>query len=328
MVTLFPNLIQSSGNFKFVRNFYEQDQEAAEVFVLICYVHSCGVPISFDMIYSYLGDKHYTYKQMYGIIERAGGLVKNYDDTLISAFKLQRGQDYYKCRSRFLAEKIISSTISHESLFGDVLFKFASDIPTFKICAYDIFRRNGYDADWAFKAFVVKRKDANGNIVFDDRGDGQKYYSICAENDDSEYIYQQAALYFSKMKKYKLAYEWIDKAKNIANYDRFSINNTEAQIKFDANFTIDDAYDELVNSLNIMHESCKSDKRRHIHFCAFAEYAMRFFNKFNDDVATNFLVLAHKYVKNALEEDNARRISRDTKRKLIWLDKSILRLGY
>ena len=46
-------------NFNFVMDFYNKDKEAAEVFLMISYVYACGVPCSFDMVYSYLGDKEY-----------------------------------------------------------------------------------------------------------------------------------------------------------------------------------------------------------------------------------------------------------------------------
>jgi hypothetical protein len=321
MVTLFPNIVKSSGNFKFIRNFYKQDPVAAEVFVLICYIHACGVPASFDMIYSFLGDDQYDYDAMYHIIARAGGLINNYNNESLLTYSLNINQDYYNCRSRFLAEKILESTFLREPIFGDMLLKFASRVPVFKICNYDFFRRTGYDADWAFKAFAVKERNGNAE-KFKDNDRGKKYYTICAENDDSEYIYQQAALYFSKMKCYKIAYEWIDKAKNIAHYDRFSINNTEAQIKFDANFGLDDDHDELVKSLDIMRESCESDKRKHIHFCSFAEYAVRFHERYKND-SLEYLKKAQKYIADALEGNSSQRIARNTRRRLYNISRKI-----
>ena len=105
-------------NFKFIEQFSEQDIEAARVFMVICYVHSCGVPCSFDMIYSFLGDDRYSWREMYNIIERIGGLLKELSNGDIVS--IYYDQDYFICRSRTLAEKIIRSIPEGSEFFRGI----------------------------------------------------------------------------------------------------------------------------------------------------------------------------------------------------------------
>ena len=37
-------------SFNFIKDFYSKSELSAKVFLMICYVHSCGVPCSFDMV--------------------------------------------------------------------------------------------------------------------------------------------------------------------------------------------------------------------------------------------------------------------------------------
>ena len=42
-----------------LRDLYSYDEKATELFLMISYVHSCGVPVSYDMVYSYLEEDDY-----------------------------------------------------------------------------------------------------------------------------------------------------------------------------------------------------------------------------------------------------------------------------
>ncbi len=209
-------------NFKFMTYFWQNDSMAAKVFLMIAYVHACGTPCSFDMVYSFLGDEEYTWEDMFDVLHRVGGLITEASDWFEQYDIIEGLQDYYQCRSRFLAEKIISSIPKGSKVFADVLYEFTKYVPAYKICLYDKFKRSAYDADFAVRAFP--------NIE-----DGLMFYELCAEKDDSEYIYQQAAIYFSRLEDYKNAFAWIEKARNLAHYNRFSIDSTYAKIFFDVN---------------------------------------------------------------------------------------------
>ncbi|MCM1166896.1 MAG: SIR2 family protein [Lachnospiraceae bacterium] len=275
-------------DFKFIEQFAKQDKDAARVFMVVCYVHSCGVPCSFDMIYSFLGNELYTWQEMYNIIERIGGLIKDLSNGEIS---IDYDQDYFICRSRILAEKIISSIPEGSEFFKEVLNDFTEYVPQYKICQYDKFRRYAYDSMLVSKAYK------------DDLCGGGEFYEICSEKDDSEYIFQQAALYFSRYKDYVSAFYWIDKARNISHYNRFSIDSTYAQIYFDANFE-SESEPQLIEALNILKMCCTSDKRKNIHYVAYAKRAIQYFEKFQGTESKDFLLSSDKIISEALLQNN------------------------
>lgn len=260
-----------SVNFNFMKEFVKKDYDSARVFLLICYIHACGVPCSFDMIYSFLGDDNYSWRQMYEIINRAGGLIKEYSEYLGNYDILETLQDYYQCRSRFFAEKIIQSIPRGNKVFAEMLVNFVNNVPPYKICEYDKFKRNGYDADFTCRAFIDTR-------------DGEAFYNYCLERDDSEYIYQQAAIYFSRKKEFKKAFEWIDRASNMTHYNRFSIDSTYAQIYFDVNVGTD--VEQSKKALDILDNCCQNDQRKAIHFTAFAKRVYKFCDLYPKEAST------------------------------------------
>ncbi len=287
ILNLMVNTIKPT-DFGFIKQFINQDKEAAKVFLAVCYVHSCGVPCSFDMLYSFLGDDLYSWKEMYAIIERVGGLIKTLTDDNISFY---HDQDYFTCRSRVLAEKIISSIPKGDPFFREVLEDFTRYVPQYKICQYDKFRRSAYDAQIAQIAYD------------DDLVAGEEFYNLCSGKDDSEYIYQQAALFFSKAKEFTLSFYWIDKAKNFAHYNRFSIDSTYAQIYFDANIE-SKAKAQLEEALSILYTCCRSDKRRNIHIVSFIKRAIKFHHIANNTCSLDYIKKAQEIVDEALNIDN------------------------
>lgn len=295
---ILPNLLATNlraNSFKFMSNFFEKDSDAARVFLMICYVHSCGVPCSFDMVYSFLGDDNYSWNDMMNITKYVGGLIKEYDISFnyFGSYDIEYTlQDYYECRSRFFAEKIIESIPKGNKVFANVLLDFVKNVPPYKICSYDKFKRAGYDADIACRAFI------NAN-------DGKEYYQFCIQNDESEYTYQQAAIYFSRNGQYKEAFSWIDKARNLSHYNRFSIDSTYAKIYFEANKDIDSF--ECKQALDILNNCCTSDKRKSIHFLSFAECALQYdLRYFSEDPQSSYKYIckAINYVDEGLEDSN------------------------
>lgn len=276
-------------NFNFIKKFEEKDLEAAQVFLMVCYVHSCGVPCSFDMIYSFLDDEKYTWQEMFNIVDRIGGLLTDLSFNNEQYPFIDSIQNYYQCRSRYLAEKIINSIPRNDEIFKNVLWKFTKNVPQYKICQYDKFRRSAYDSKIISKAFPYV-------------DEGEEFYLLCSEKDDSEYIYQQAALYFAEFEEYKKAFNWIDKARSLAYYNRFSIDSTYAQIYFDVNIDIDEstAYD----ALKVLEKCCNSDKRRILHVEEFANRAIKFHEKYNDENSKDFIKSALGFVDDSISEKN------------------------
>lgn len=287
-------------DFRFMTHFYEKDAIAAKVFLMIAYVHSCGTPCSFDMVYSFLGDEDYTWQQMFDILDRAGGLIKEATEWLEDYSILEGLQNYYQCRSRFLAEKIIASIPKDSVVLAEVLNEFTKYVPAFKICLYDKFKRSAYDADLAVRAF--------SNI-----DDGRAFYELCAEKDESEYVYQQAAIYFSRQGDYKSAFDWIEKARNLAHYNRFSIDSTYAKIYFDVNLKANQ--EEAEAALNILSDCCTNDKRKSIHFANFAKCCLAYYEEYEDN---SFLPLALQYIEEGLDDQNLS-LSRKNKHELYEL---------
>lgn len=275
-------------NFKFIDSFYAKDPIAAELFLMVCYVHSCGVPCSFDMIFSYLSDE-YTWNEMFDIINRIGGLLTDVSELDSDMLFIDSLQNYYQCRSQFFAEKIINSIPKNNEKLKNVLYKFTENVPQYKICQYDKFRRSAYDASVISKAFP-------------DMNEGKEFYGLCAEKDDSEYIYQQAALYFANGNQYKMAFEWIDKARSFAHYNRFSIDSTYAQIFFDVN--IDADKEQAYNALMILKQCCESDKRRILHIEEFSNRVAIYNNKYCDDNSKELVNYALTIVDESISENN------------------------
>lgn len=93
---------------KMVNEFYHQNPIATELFIMICYVHSCGVPVSFDMIFSYLRDITNDYRKMQQYISEIGKIIIQCGDNSFKFLNVDFDeQDYYQSRSRYFAELII-----------------------------------------------------------------------------------------------------------------------------------------------------------------------------------------------------------------------------
>lgn len=274
-----------------VKEFNSENPIATELFIMICYVHSCGVPVSFDMVYSYLSPITTDYNEVYRYIKEVGKIIVECSDKSFEFLNVNfEEQDYYQSRSRYFAEQIMA-TLPHEpNILKNVLVRFVENIPSFHICRFDIFKRYGFDADFALKAF-------------DDVEEGKKYYEKCALVDDSEYIYQQAALYFSKKKKYTYAFTWIEKARNFALFNRFSIDNTHAIIQFNANIEVED--DNTGNVEKLLEESLEelkicytNDRRKTIHVMSFSNLSIRFYDRYKTDLAIKYLELAKDWLEH------------------------------
>jgi hypothetical protein len=309
-----PSLLASvlkATNFKFIWEFHKKDPVAANVFLMICYVHACGIPCSFDMVYSYLGDETYNWKEMLDAVKRAGGLISDGTSLMQTYDVMELLQDYYQCRSRFFAEKIIGSIPKGKGnrLFAQMLNDFANYVPVYKIYKYDRFRRRGYDADFA-------------HIAFSTVEEGEEFYNICRKKDDSIYIYQQAAIYFSRIGEYKKAFNWIEMARNQIDFDHFSIESTYAKIYFDVNVYADQA--QAIAALKKLEDCCtQRNKRKFIHFVVFARCVLEFHHTYNDEVSVLYIRTALDYVNEGIDSANIA-LSHKNKNELINLKNNLI----
>lgn len=298
-----------------LRDLYSYDKKATELFLMISYVHSCGVPISYDMIYSYLEEDDY--RAVYDDIKSIGKLITecyNQDFGFLGEVSLQ-DQDYYKCRTRYLAELIIQKVPDYK-LMRLVLNRFVERVPIFKICRYDIFKNSAFDAD------IVTR-------YFSKYDEGIEFYRKCLEIEDSAFMYQQIALYASRKRKYSDAFRWIDKAKNCDKRNIFSIRNTHAIILFNANINKENGDGSVVatlhQSLEILKDCYKNDLRKGFHALKFGEFVIKLYDIYGYDEVEKYVETANEWLEIEMASKNngntsikkLRQVKKDIEKKII-----------
>ena len=302
-----------------LRELYSYDKKTTELFLMISYVHSCGVPVSYDMIYSYLEESDY--RDVYKDIKNIGKLITEcYDQDFgfLGDINLD-DQDYYKCRTRYLAELIIKK-VPNYSLMRLMLNKFIERVPIFKICRYDIFKNTAFDADLVTRYFT--RYD-----------EGIAFYKKCLEIEDSAFMYQQIALYASRKRKYSDAFRWIDKAKNCERRNIFSIRNTHAIILFNANIEKENRDGSVIatlhQSLEILKDCYENDLRKGFHARIFGELILKFYEIYGFEEVEKYIETAVEWLdKEILSKKNSnssikkmRQVKRDIERKIVQPNK-------
>ncbi len=294
---------------------YSYDEKATELFLMISYVHSCGVPVSYDMIYSYLEEDDY--REVYKNIKNIGKLIiECYDQDFGFLGELNfDDQDYYRCRTRYLAELIIQNVPNYK-LMRCMLNRFVERVPVFKICRYDIFKSIAFDADLITRYFIKYEE-------------GIEFYKKCLEIEDSAFMYQQIALYASRKRKYSDAFRWIDKAKNCEKRNIFSIRNTHAIILFNANIGKENTDGSVIatlhQSLGILKECYENDLRKGFHARVFGELILKLYEVYGYEEVEKYVEIAIEWLnKEMLSKSNGnssikkmRQVKKDIERKII-----------
>lgn len=302
-----------------VRELYSYDEKTTDLFLMISYVHSRGVPVSYDMIYSYLEEDDY--KKVYDDIKRVGKLITecyNQDFGFLGDIDLN-DQDYYKCRTRYLAELIIEK-VPNNSLMRSVLNKFVERVPAFKICRYDIFKLSAFDADLVTRYFTRYEE-------------GIDFYKKCLEIENSAFMYQQIALYANRRRKYSDAFRWIDIAKNCEKRNIFSIRNTHAIILFNANINKENTDGSVIatlhQSLEILQDCYKNDLRKGFHARIFGELILKLYEVYGYEEVDKYVEMAHDWLEKEMASKNngnssikkMRQIKRNIEEKIILPNK-------
>ncbi len=244
------------------------------------------------MIITLLLSRHYleedNYQDVYRDIKNIGKLITecyNQDFGFLGEISLD-DQDYYKCRTRYLAELIIQKVPNYK-LMRLVLNKFVERVPAFKICRYDIFKNSAFDADIVTRYFIKYE-------------DGIEFYKKCLEIEDSAFMYQQIALYASRKRKYSDAFRWIDKAKNCEGRNIFSIRNTHAIILFNANISKENDDGSVIatlhQSLEILKDCYKNDLRKGFHARIFGELVLKFYETYGYDEVEKYIATANEWL--------------------------------
>lgn len=103
--------------------------------------------------------------------------------------------------------------------------------------------------------------------------------------------FSRGALYLSSKRRYRDAFDWIDRAKILTNDKQFSIRNSHAIIMFDANYDVNtpEATEQLDRSMEILHKCFNDDMRKTFHAKTYADQALRYFQKYNSEKALAYL---------------------------------------
>lgn len=267
----------------FIEKLEDDDEELAEFLVLCAYMHSCRVPLSMEVAYSYFDN--YSYSDVINMRQQLSDFLREDDSNELA----QNSIDGYRPRSSITADAILSYASPH--LLAKVLTTLLEKVTYIKICNYRTFRRWGFDKVIVSKAFPNWR-------------DGKKFYEHAFVYDNrNPYVLQQGALYLSSKKKFREAFDWIDKAKVMTNDKQFSIRNSHAIILFDANYEVEtiEAKEQLERSMEILHKCFNDDMRKTFHAKTYAEQALRYFNKYNNEKAVVYLELSYSWLKEEIK---------------------------
>lgn len=253
--------------------------DVLEAILVTSYVHSCRTPVSMDMLLAYWDG--IDYRDIYDLVDKAGKTLAEYSGTMDDEL-----QDYYKARSLTIAETIMKE--AGPEMKRKMLRRFHENVSPFRIHRYDVFHRRAFDADLFVNAFSNWEE-------------GKEFYQfLYDERDSSPYLLQQAALYLSRMKKYKDAFQMIDRAITVGGRRNYwSIKNSHAIIIFRANANSDEpekVRDILDESMDILVECHRADKRKLFHALTFAHHSLRYWDIYHDDKARNYLMTANHWL--------------------------------
>lgn len=264
----------------------KSDPILLDLLIMSCYMHSCRVPVSFDVTNSFLDDEVSSYEEVMDIMNSLKGMVQETLGNIVDEF--DGDQDYYQPRSQILAETIIRQTRNQH--FKRVFKRFHENVPKHQIPNFYVFKRSGYDAFYVSKAFYNWQE-------------GLEFYENSFGIDRNPFLLQQCSLYLLKKKKYTEAALKIDKALQISRKKIFSVENTHAIVLFKANINSDsndpNIREYLDKSMNILKKCYSEDSRKTYHAVTFAEQSIEYFTKYSDGAAKEYLALSVDWLKEA-----------------------------
>ena len=268
---------------EFICKLEAQDSNLAQFLVLCAYMHASRVPLSMEVAYSYFDE--FSYQKVIEMREQLSDFLKEDDAEELA----QNSIDGYRPRSSIISDSILSNVST--ALLAQVLNTLLDKVSYIKICNFKTFRKWGFD-----KVLVSK--------AFPNWEDGKMFYEKAfLYNNRNPYILQQGALYLSLKKRYNEAFDWIDKAKILTNDKQFSIRNSHAIIMFDANYTIDteDSMEQLDRSMEILQKCFTDDMRKTFHAKTYADQAIRYYKKYNNQKSIEYLRQAQIWIKQEID---------------------------
>ncbi|WP_370677288.1 SIR2 family protein [Pleomorphomonas sp. PLEO] len=273
-----------------------EDHIYGELFVLISYFHRSRVPAAFDAVSSYCGLQGFKIEQIYGLLSHLGALVREYSGAFSSS-----DQDYFAVRSQVFAEAAIDE--SPRDVLRTVVENVLRNISMVKIPHYDVFQRGAFRNEIFARAFPNWK---DGLQIYDD------LFEFSPLEKSKPYIKQQCALYLAQKGKYRDAFDCIDQAVTISGGRIFTIRNTQARIKFEANINVfedDEIYvrDSLFDSMKTLEVCHKSDRRKQSHAEYYAKFAMKLDDRYEDDETYEMLQRAKIWLEEEVKRPGAGR---------------------
>jgi tetratricopeptide (TPR) repeat protein len=263
-----------------VCEFQIAEPAAAEMLVLVAYVHSCGTVLSMDMALGYWREECAGYNEVLELIERVGKLMSEYEGDLS-----EDSQDYYSARSVVVAEAVVSA--ASNSMLKTVLTRFHSNLTTARICRFDVFRRRGYSHRIVGRAF---RKTEEGTA----------FYDFLLDKDNNPYLLQQKALLLGSRNQFDASFAAIDQALSMSRQQNWRIEATHAELLFDANIRFAaeqlNARRQVDKAMELLQRCYLSDRRRALHAFSYSRRALKFNELFGDEAAKAYLAQAEEWL--------------------------------
>lgn len=269
----------------FICRLEKEDVNLAEFLVLCAYMHQSHVPLSMGVAYSYFDNVDY--REVIEMRKALADFLKEDNDELALS-----DIDGFRPRSSIVSDSILSSVSSN--LLGNTLNKLLDKVNYFNICNYNTFHKKAFDKKIISRAFPNWR-------------DGKEFYEKAFLYDnENPYVLQQGALYLSQHKKYQEAFSWIDRAKMLSSDKQFTIRNSHAIILFEANIDVNtaDAMLQLDKSMTILHNCFTDDKRKVFHATTYAEQALLYYRKYNNEKAVDYLKQSEEWLVGELKENS------------------------
>lgn len=264
-----------------------KDERLVQLFLLVCYLHNSRSVTSMDIIYSYFRDEMINYAEMYELIKILSSCLSEYAGEYST-----REQDYFSIRSNLLAEHI--TAIAPQKELACMLTKFHDNVSRYCIPNYDSFKRRAYDARLFERAFP-------------NTSDGEKVYDIIYLKHDSPFNLQQKALYLSRRGDHSGAFTVIDEAIAKSGSGNWSVRNSYALIKFKANISRSNSIDvrkALDESMDLLEQCHAADMRKAFHAMSYADHSLKYWNKYRDEKAKEYLQKSKEWLSEEVDKDN------------------------
>ena len=243
-----------------------------ELYTLVNYTSSCGIPATMDMLYFYFGDLIENYEDIIYALKKMNKIIV---ETTDEELKIDESQDYLIMRSKLFAEKSIF--LIPPEIFAHVLEKFLDKVSPHAIYRYDIFKRKAYDADFTRRAFSKTR--------------GIQFYEKLLLQNSNPYVRHQYSIFLQRKGDINLAWEQIDRAHTECQKKIFSIANTHAIIMFEKNMAVEAKNEKELDiqkntigrSFSTLEYCLSQDIRVSYHALTYARNAIRYYEKFGKD---------------------------------------------